>query len=210
MGVGQSNKKKKEEEEKKKKEEEEKKKLSKIDMTILQCKQCRDNMNKYIKKMENAAEKKKLKAKELVKNKQNERAKIYLKQCKLYKFEIENAEKQKSMVEEQIMKIESNSTLLECQNVLSNGNKILKDLQNKNNIEKWEKIKDDMDDLKAEQDEINDFLKSNNINENEYDEDIEKEMTNLEKEFNLPSANVGKIVIDDNKKKEEKKIIESL
>ena len=205
MGGGQSNKKK--EEEKRQKEEEEKKKLSKIDMTILQCKQCRDNMNKYIKRMGEAAEKKKLKAKELVKKKQNERAKIYLKQCKLYKFEIENAEKQKSMVEEQIMKIESNSTLLECQNVLSNGNKILKELQNKNNVANWEKIKDDMDDLKAEQDEINDFLKSHNIDENEYNEDIEKEMAEMEKELNLPSANTGEIIVGDNEKKEEKKIV---
>ena len=206
MGCGPSNNVKKIEEERKKKEEEKKKELSKIEMTILQCKQCRDNMNKYIKRMGEAAEKKKLKAKELVKQKQNERAKIYLKQCKLYKMEIENAEKQKSIVEEQIMKIESNSTLLECQNVLSNGNKILKELTNNNKIENWEKIKDDMDELKEEQDEINDFLKSHNMNENEYNEDIEKEMANMEKELNLPSANTGEIIIEDNKKKEEEKI----
>ena len=121
-------------------------------------------------------------------------------------MEIENAEKQKSIVEEQIMKIESNSTLLECQNVLSNGNKILKELTNNNKIENWEKIKDDMDELKEEQDEINDFLKSHNMNENEYNEDIEKEMANMEKELNLPSANTGEIIIEDNKKKEEEKI----
>ena len=95
-----------------------------------------------------------------------------MRQCKLYKIEIQNAENQKNKIEEQIMQIDSNTNLIECQKILSNGNQILKELQSKNNIEKWEKIKDDMDDLKAEQDEINDFLKNNNINEDEYNEDI--------------------------------------
>ena len=44
------------------------------------------------------------------------------------------------------------------------------------------------------------------MNENEYNEDIEKEMANMEKELNLPSANTGEIIIEDNKKKEEEKI----
>ena len=119
-------------------------------------------------------------------------------------MEIENAETQNSIIEEQIHKIESNRILIECQNVLSNGDKILKEFQNKNNVANWERIKDDMDDLKAEQDEINDFLKSHNIDENEYNEDIEKEMPDMEKEFNLPSANTGEIIVGDNEKKEEK------
>ena len=200
--------KKKEEEERKKKEEEEKRKkkaqLNKIESVKLQCKKCRDDMNKYIKRIEQAAEKKKLKAKELVKNKESERAKIYLRQCKLYKIEIQNAENQKNKIEDQIMQIDSNTNLIECQKILSNGNQILKELQSKNNIEKWEKIKDDMDDLKAEQDEINDFLKNNNINEDEYNEDILKEMENMEKELNLPNANTGKIIIDNKEEKDEK------
>ena len=56
MGGGQSNKKK--EEEKRKKEEQE----QKIDLTIIKCKQSRDNMNNYIKKWKKQ-QKKKLTAK---------------------------------------------------------------------------------------------------------------------------------------------------
>ena len=63
--------KKKEEEERKKKEEEEKRKkkaqLNKIESVKLQCKKCRDDMNKYIKRMEQAAEKKKIKSKRISK-----------------------------------------------------------------------------------------------------------------------------------------------
>ena len=159
--------------------------------------------------MEKTAEKKINSKKELVKKNKNERSKIYLKQFKLYEMEIENAETQNSIIEEQIHKIESNRILIECQNVLSNGNKILKEFQNKNNVANWERIKDDMFDLKAEQDEINDFLKSHNIDENEYNEDIEKEMPDMEKEFNLPSANTGEIMLEIMKKKKKKIVVSS-
>ena len=68
----------------------------------------------------------------------------------------------------------------EAVTVLENGNKVLKQLQEEVNIDKWEKIGDDLNDLRDNQAEIGNFLKNHNKNisqfENEVDEELEKLM----------------------------------
>ena len=56
--------------------------LNDTEKAILECKTCRDKIKKYINNLKQKEEKSRDKAKELVKKKQKERAKLYLKQCK--------------------------------------------------------------------------------------------------------------------------------
>ena len=180
---------------------------------ILQCKKCRDDIKSYIKKLERTSKSKREKAKELLKNKEKDRAKLYLKQSKFHSEQAKIADAQLKMVEEQINRLESTTQMLEIQKVLEKGNDVLKKMQEEMNVEKWEKIKDDMDDLKEQQNEINQFFRDNDINVEDIDNDVNEVFNKMEKELGLsdelPKAHDGEIVIDNikegKKEKEEKK-----
>jgi hypothetical protein len=92
---------------KKKKEKENKPDLSKTEESILQAKMTRDNIKKYIKKVERTAKLKKDKAKEYLKKGDKDRAKIYLKMSKMYQQQIGTAEGQLKSIEEQVALIET-------------------------------------------------------------------------------------------------------
>ena len=83
---------------------------------------------------------------------------------------------------------------------------LMKQLQSEINIEKWQEIKEDMDGLKEQQDEIGEFLRNNNIDENEYEKDVQEEFEklqkDLEKDLNLPDAPKTKVNVE--KEKENK------
>ena len=96
------------------------------------------------------------------------------------------------MMENQIRQIESAKNLQECMNVLKNGNDVLKKMQDSIKIEEWEKIKDDMDELKEKDKEVSDFLKGYGINEDEYNKEVEDDLNKLinevEGNINLPEV----------------------
>jgi charged multivesicular body protein 6 len=169
--------------------------------TIMNCKICRDNIKSYIKRLERNEQIKRDKAKQSLIDKDKDRAKMYLNQSKLYREQIKVASGQLNMIEDQILQIESAKMQKEAITVLEQGNKILKQLNEEVNIEKWEKISDDMNEVKQQQDEIANFLKSHNIDENEYEEELNKELDNLmkqqnkEEEINLPDAGKKEIEI---------------
>ena len=198
---------------KKKKSKEVKKRenvLSQNEKVLLECKQCRDNIKLYIKKLETTSNKKREKAKELLKNKQKDRAKLYLKQSKFHLEQVKISEAQLTMIEEQINNIQSTTQMLEIQKVLEKGNNVLKEMQKEMNVEKWEKIKDDMDELQEEQNEINQFFREHDIDVQQADDEVNEMFNKMEKELGLneeklPEVPQGKIVIDDNKEKEEEK-----
>ena len=184
--------------------------LSKNEKVLLECKQCRDNIKLYIKKLETTSNKKREKAKELLKNKQKDRAKLYLKQSKFHLEQVKISEAQLTMIEEQIDNIQSTTQMLEIQKVLEKGNNVLKEMQKEMNVEKWEKIKDDMDELQEEQNEINQFFREHDIDVQQADDEVNEMFNKMEKELGLneeklPEVPQGKIVIDDNKEKEEEK-----
>ena len=184
--------------------------LSKNEKVLLECKQCRDNIKLYIKKLETTSNKKREKAKELLKNKQKDRAKLYLKQSKFHLEQVKISEAQLTMIEEQINNIQSTTQMLEIQKVLEKGNNVLKEMQKEMNVEKWEKIKDDMDELQEEQNEINQFFREHDIDVQQADDEVNEMFNKMEKELGLneeklPEVPQGKIVIDDNKEKEEEK-----
>jgi charged multivesicular body protein 6 len=184
--------------------------LSKNEKVLLECKQCRDNIKLYIKKLERTSNVKREKAKELLKNKQKDRAKLYLKQSKFHLEQVKISEAQLTMIEEQINNIESTTQMLEIQKVLEKGNNVLKEMQKEMNVEKWEKIKDDMDELQEEQNEINQFFREHDIDVQQADDEVNEMFNKMEKELGLneeklPEVPQGKIVIDDNKEKVEEK-----
>ena len=178
---------------------------------ILDCKLARDKIKTYIKRLERNANLKKEKAKESLRAKNKDRAKYNLKLSKMYQEQIKTADAQLTMLEEQISNLDQATTQRDPLKVLEKGNEVLKNLQSECNIEKWEKISEDMQDIKDQQDEINQFFRDRNI-EN-VDDDVEEEMNKLmESENNdieneLPSANKNEIYIEEEKNENKKEKI---
>ena len=168
--------------------------LNETENAILECKKCRDKIKQYIKRLSQKQLKSREKAKELVRSKQKDRAKVYLRMAKLHVEQIKVSEGQLEMVENQISQIESTQNLQECMNCLKQGNEVLKNMQNTIKIEEWEKVKDDMDELKEKDQEISDYLKEYGIDEAQYDDEVNKELDKLlnevqgENKIDLPSV----------------------
>ena len=182
--------------------------LNEIENAILECKKCRDKIKKYIRRLSQKQLKSREKAKELVLSKQKDRAKVYLRMAKLHGEQIKVSEGQLEMVENQVSQIESTQNLQKCMNCLKQGNEILKKMQNTIKIEEWEKVKDDMDELKEKDKEISDYLKEYGIDEAQYDEEVNNELDKLlnevqgENKIDLPT--VPKTEITENKNKVKK------
>lgn len=181
---------------------------------LMDCKQCRDKIKGLIKRLERTSQKKRDKAKDLLKNKDKDRARIYLKQSKFHSDQLKVYDGQLEMIETQISQLETSMQMAECLKVLENGNTVLKKMQEEINIEKWEQVTDDMKELKAQQDEIGEFLKQQNINEEEFEGEVDDEIKKMEKEIfssndlNLPSAPKDEVHIKEQDKqiKEKKKV----
>ena len=154
-------------------------KLNDTENAILQCKTCRDKIKQYIKRLEKRQNSCQEKAKELIRSKERDRARIYLRQKKLHQEQIKTSEGQLEMIENQIKEIESANNLQECMACLKQGNEVLKKLQNNIKIEEWEKVKDDMNELKEKDQEISNYFKEYGINEDEYDEQVNDELDKL-------------------------------
>ena len=184
--------------------------INQEEKALLDCKMTRDKIKTYIKRLERNANLKKEKAKDALRAKNKDRAKYNLKLSKMYQEQIKTADAQLTMLEEQIANIEQATTQRDAMKVLEKGNEVLKNLQSECNIEKWEKISDDMQDIKDQQDEINQFFRDRNMND--VDDDVEEEMNKLmeseknEIENELPSANKNDIYIENitNKNDDEK------
>ena len=180
--------------------------LTKAEQSILEAKMARDKIKNYIKKIERTANLKRDKAKEYLKKGDKDRAKIFLKMSKMYKQQIGSAEGQLKTIEEQVALIETTLNQKEIMDVLTQGNKVLANLQKEVNVEKFEQIKEDMDEMQQTQDEINEFFLQHNTDVNELDEDIQKEMDSLneslqkEVENEFPEANKEEVHVE---KKEE-------
>ena len=189
-------------------------KLTPEEKAIVDCKLCRDKINAYIRRLEVREKKSREKAKELLKDKQRDRAKFYLRQAKLHSAQIKTNEGQLEMVNNQIIQIESSKNLQECLKVLQNGKDVLKKMQDSIKIEEWEKIRDDMDELKEKDKEISDFLKDYGINEAEYDDEVNNDLDKLMEEvgvskakedIKLPEVPKEEITEDKNKKEVKEK-----
>ena len=191
-------------------------KINQEERALLDCKICLDNIKKYIKSLEKNSSLKKQKAKEALKNKNRDRAKLYMRQSKMYQEQIKASEGKLEMIETQISQIETAQNQLDVFNVLKQGNNILKKLQEEVNVEKIQEIADDLNELKEQNDEITQFFKEKGIEENdeEIDNELDKLIDSVQKEegkIDLPLANKEKIEENDNieiNEEKEKKNIE--
>ena len=156
-----------------------------VEKTILECKMTRDKIKSYIKSLDKNDAFKKEKAKESLKSKDKERAKIYLKQSKMYREQAVAATGQLNLIEDQIIQIETIRQQADALKVLQQGNNVLKQLSEEVNIQKWEQVADDLNDLKQQQEEFGNFFKNRGIDEDVYEEEIDKEMEKLMKQDNI-------------------------
>ena len=167
--------------------------MTDTDKALLDCKICRDKISQYIKRLESRKLKTRQKAKDFLRKGQRERAKLYLQQYKLHEKQIQVADGQLSMITDQIMQIESSQNMQQCINCLKNGNAVLKKMQEDINIEEWEKVSDDLQDLKDKNQEIGDLLKEYRIDENQYNMEVEEEFNKLQAEVVGKSMNLPKV-----------------
>ena len=103
---------------------------------------CRDKIKKYIKSLEKNAADKKEKAKEALKAKNKDRARMNLRLEKMYREQIKTADGQLEMIENQISQIETAQSQKDALTVLKQGNEVLKKLQSEVNVEKFQEIYD--------------------------------------------------------------------
>ncbi len=111
------------------------------------------------------------------------------------------------MINEQITRIETTRSQKETFKVLEEGNKVLKEMQREVNIERWERISEDMNEMKDNQNEIGEFLKKHNMDVNQFDSNVDKELEKLmgqEVGNELPEAGKTKLDVKVEEKKENK------
>ena len=188
-------------------------KLDNQENAILECKMCRDKIKKYIKSLEKNANQKKENAKEALKAKNKDRARMNLRLEKMYREQIKTADGQLEMIENQISQIETAQSQKDAMEVLKEGNEVLKKLQSEVNVEKFQEIADDMEEIKQQNDEISEFFKARGIEDEEsVNDELDKLIESVQKEtvIDLPDANkeilVGE-VREEKEKTEEKKVI---
>ena len=185
-------------------------KLNTDEKAMLDCKLARDKIKQYIKRLEKNAALKKEKSKEALKAKNKDRARMLLKQSKMYSEQIKSADGQLNMIEDQISALETAFIQRDCLKTLEQGNAALKQLQSECNIEKWEKVRDDLEDMKEANNEITEFFKEKGIGEEEVEEDVNKEMEELTKQLSkeldidLPDAHNEEVVVPEEQKEEVK------
>lgn len=155
--------------------------LEKNEQAIIDCKICRDKIKSYIKTLEKQERLKKEQAKQELKQGNRDKAKRLLNQSKIYSEQTKVANGQLDMIIDQINQIESAQMKKDALQVLEQGNAVLRKLNEEVNIEKWEKIGEDMNDIKQQQEEISEFFNNNRIDQDKFNEDLDKELEELER-----------------------------
>ena len=177
------------------------------EQAILKLKVVRDDIKRYIKKLENNAKTKREKAKEALQSKNKDRAKLNLRMEKMFQEQVKTAYGQLEMIETQINQIEAAQSQKDVMTVLQEGNAALKKLQEEVNVDKLQEISDDMEELKTKNDEITEFFKERGIDEEEsVNDELDKLIASVQSEAGaeLPSANKEKLEEEEEKEKEVK------
>lgn len=168
-------------------------KLDQTQTTILECKLVRDKIKKSIRAAEKKANNLKQQAKEYLAAKDKDRARIYLRRSNMALKNIKGYEGTLDMINDQIANIENTQEMNAALSVLQKGNALVKQMQKEaGGIEAWQKVGEDLEDLKDADKEVTDFLKEQGINAEEFDADIQEEMNKMMQdnaaEVKLPSV----------------------
>jgi len=177
--------------------------LSANEKALMDCKHTRDNIKKELKIIDQRKSAFREKAKLELKTSNKAKAKLYLNRSKLLEKRYEVYNGQLTMIEEQINSIQTMQMQKDAIGVLDQGNKVLKELSKEVDVKKWEDIRDDMNSLKQEQDEITALLKNYGIDEVKYNEELDKELDKLiqaeNPKLNLPDVPKEKVEMEKNK-----------
>jgi charged multivesicular body protein 6 len=138
----------------------------------------------------------KQKAKEKIKKGNKESAKRLLSKRKKYLGQIKLVKDAVSILENQKMLIENSIIKKDIVNTIKIGNSLIKDISKDLNVNEIEEIKDDMDKLKDDEDEINEILQ---INPEEIEE-LDNEVNQIEAE--IINDELNKVFDCKNNKKE--------
>jgi charged multivesicular body protein 6 len=205
------------------KEKEKGKKVSELpaeEKALMDCKQTRDKIKKELKNLDHKKLMNRETAKKELKSGNKEKAKIYLNRSKLIEKRAEVYSGQLTMIEEQITTIQNLQMQKDAIKVLQQGNEILKKMNEEVNINKWQEVKDNLESLKEDQDEITTLIKGYGIDQNKFDEEIDEELNkmieasaaavieNPNSELNLPSIKKKEIKVNENSAKEKNEKVE--
>ncbi|KAI5951787.1 VPS20 [Candida jiufengensis] len=153
-------------------------KITPQDKAIFQLKQQRDKIKQYQKKLNHICNKQTELAKIAITNKQYEKAKIYLRLKKKQESMISTTFQQLDNLENLIGTIEFKLIEKDVIYGLEQGNIVLKKLNNELNVDKIDKIMDDLSDEKLKEEEISNALglnsRLNRADEIEIDDEFEK------------------------------------
>lgn len=127
---------------------------------------------------------------------------------KMYRTQVESANGQLMMIEEQVNLIESTKNQNDVFKVLEEGNKALKALQDEVSVEKMEQIREDIDMNKEKHNELSEFFQRHKIDMIENDEQLDQELEMLSKQEADKAASEFPVLkpkkeIEDEMKKEE-------
>ena len=170
--------------------------MTKEDKALLDCKLCRDKINQYIKLCDKNAAKKREAAKDALRGRNKEKAKQCLRYAKMYNEQSISANEKLTMIEDQIAAIQQSQNMKGIMSVLQNGNETLKQLQKEVNVEKFQDIADDMEDIRNQQEEVYDFFRSKGLDANEKEMEVDGELAALSAQLgvdsglNFPAANM--------------------
>ena len=159
------------------------KNISQLDMNIINIKMTRDKIKEKIHNYEFKENSYKSLAKKYLKEGNTTKAKFYLQRSKIYKIQNENTLNILLKIMEQLNMIETAKIQSDACKILEEGNALLKNMQI--NVEKFEEIREDMNEIKQNQNDIKEFLNGVNY-ENDFDDEILKELSALENECNNP------------------------
>ena len=110
------------------------------------------------------------------------------------------------MIENQIIQIESATSQRDVFSVLKQGNEVLKKLQSEVNVEKFQEVADDLDELKDQNNELTEFFKARGIeDEEDVNEELDKLIDTVQKETGMELPDANKEVLEEEKTEEKVK-----
>lgn len=158
-------------------------KITRHDKAILELKLQRDKLLKSRQRLATVVNRETQIAKQCVKAKKLEKAKLALRKKKRQQSLLDNLERQSNTLEELIDTIEFKLIEKDVLYGLEQGNKVLKEINSEMSMEKVEKILDDTEEAVSYQDELSERLGS--LLTNGEEEEVDEELRQLELEMGV-------------------------
>ncbi|EDK43133.1 conserved hypothetical protein [Lodderomyces elongisporus NRRL YB-4239] len=179
-------------------------KITAEDRAIFQLKQQRDKIKQYQRKLSLIRDKQTKLAKKAILNKQPDRAKLYLRLKKQQEATITKTYDQLDNLEKLIGTIEFKLIEKDVMYGLQQGNAVLKQLNAEMNVDKIDKIMDDLEEERLQEQEISQTLGLGSGLSRVDEDAVDDEFERLNKEINKTSA------IKQEETKEEQKVVGEL